>query len=286
MNKEFEEIYNLTTEGLAEQKERLKEFKRDIRESEGLIIGIIIICLIISFATDLLMAKNIFVTVAAMMFVFCTIYTFKNERKIIARQNKYSELALAEMITHIEEKFEYDSNEEISENYYKKSGFDRIYKKLYSKGVIKGVRNNYEMLLANIIVKNQTREIFKGIFAHATLKNQFREIDVMTTNSKNNRKQKYEIPYQGLYMYSEDTEESRKIVTDRVLDVVKEFSNSTGLKLEFMVNQNIIFFRFFDSKILTKPIANDKETKNYLYKYFKIIELVSKLAGDIDKNSI
>jgi len=36
----------------------------------------------------------------------------------------------------------------------------------------------------------------------------------MTVNSKNHRKQKYEVPYQGLYMYSEDTESARKIFTD------------------------------------------------------------------------
>lgn len=286
MDKEFENIYTSTLEELKEQRERVKEFKKDIRESEGLIIGIIIICLIISFATDLQMAKYIFVTVAGMMFLFCTIYTFANERKIIARQNKYSEVALAEMIPQIEEKFIYDKDEEISETYYKKSGFDRIYKQLYSKGVIKGIRNNYEILVANIMVKNQTKEIFRGIFAHATLENQFREIDVMTINSKNNRKQKYEVPYQGLYMYSEDTEESRKIITDKVLELVKDFTKSTGLKVEFMVNQNIIFFRFFDNQIFTKPIANDKETKKYLYKYFKIIEFVAKMSKDIDQNSI
>lgn len=283
MNKEFEEIYKNVTEELSDAKTKINEYKKDIRESEILIIGIIVVCLIISFITDILMAKYIFITVSAMMFIFCTIYTFINERRIIARQNKYSEVALLTAIYHIKDQFTYEKDEQISGTYYRKSGFDRIYKDLESRGCISGERDNHEIAISNIIVKNNSREIFRGIFGYATLHKIFDEIDVMTVNSKNHIKQKYEVPYQGLYMYSADTESSRKVLTDDIFEDVRIFSGTTALKLEFMVNKDLVFFRFFDNKILTKPIANDKETKEYINQYFNIIDFIARIATKIDE---
>ena len=74
------------------------------------------------------MAQYIFVTVAAMMFIFCTFYTFKGERRIIEEQNKFSEVALSELAVHIKDGFVYEKDEELSGSYYRKSGFNRIYK--------------------------------------------------------------------------------------------------------------------------------------------------------------
>lgn len=283
MNQEFEEIYKWTNEKISVEKAKINEYKKDIRQSEGLIIGIIVVCLIISFITNILMAKYIFLTVAIMMFVFCTFYTFRNERKIIARQNRYSEFALSELALHIKDGFTYEKDEEISGSFYRKSGFNRIYKELDSKGVISGTRNGNSISVSNIIVRNQTKEIFRGIFTYGTLKKEFEEIDVMRVNSQNNKKEKYEIPEQGLYMYSENIKKAREIITDEIIEDVKKFTEETKIKFEFMINKNLIFFRFFDNQILTKPIANDKQTKEYLYKYYKIIEFASKLIQKIDK---
>ena len=88
MREDFEKIYEFTNEKIVNEKQRVKEYKKDIRQSEGLIIGIIVVCLIISFLAPTQMAQYIFVTVAAMMFIFCTFYTFKGERRIIEEQNK------------------------------------------------------------------------------------------------------------------------------------------------------------------------------------------------------
>ena len=283
MNQEFEEIYKWTNEKIVEEKKKVNEYKKDIRQSEGLIIGIILVCLMISFMTNILMAKYIFVTVAAMMFIFCSFYTFRNERKIIARQNRFSEFALSELAVHIKDGFTYEKDEEISGSYYRKSGFNRIYKELDSKGVIYGTKNDKEISVSNIIVRSQTKELFRGIFAYGALKNEFEEIDVMRVNSKNNKKEKYEIPSQGLYIYSENMEKAKEIITEDIIEDVKKFNDETKLKFEFMIHKNLIFFSFFDKEILTKPIANDKQTKEYLYKYYRIIEFISKFIEKIDK---
>lgn len=284
MEKEFEKIYEWTNEKISEEKARLKEYKTDIRQSEALIIGIIIICLVIAFITNGLMAKQIFITVAAMMFVFCTFYTFRGERRIIEKQNKFSKIALSELATHIKDGFVYEKDEEMSGSYYRKSGFNRIYKELDSKGIISGTRNNNEISISNIIVRSQTRELFRGIFVYGTLKKEFDEIDVMRVNSQNNRKEKYAIPYQDLYMYSENIKAARKVLTDKILSKVAEFRRDTKIKFEFMINKNLVFFRFFDDGILNKPIINDAQTKEYLYKYYKIIQFVSDFITDIESN--
>ncbi len=282
MNEEFEKIYEWTNEKLTNEREIVKEYKNDIRQSEALIIGIIIICLVISFITDVLMAKYIFLTVAAMMFVFCTLYTFNNERKIIAKQNKYSEIALSELAVHIKDGFVYEKDEELSGSYYRKSGFNRMYKKLESQGVISGTRNNHSISLSNIIVRGEKKEVFRGIFIYGTLEKSQKEIDVMRINSKNNKKEKYQIPNQELYMYAENIEEARKVLTDEILEYIEEFQKETGKKYEYMINRKMVFFRFYDNDILTKPITNDKETKEYLYKYYRIIEFISGLIELID----
>lgn len=283
MREDFEKIYEFTNEKIVNEKQRVKEYKKDIRQSEGLIIGIIVVCLIISFLAPTQMAQYIFVTVAAMMFIFCTFYTFKGERRIIEKQNKFSEVALSELAVHIKDGFVYEKDEELSGSYYRKSGFNRIYKELESYGLISGTKDGHSISLSNIIVKAPNKELFRGIFAYGTLKKSVKEIDVMRVNSKNNKKEKYELPNQELYMYAEEMNDARKIINDDVIKFIEEFKNETKYKFEFMINKDLVFFRFFDNEILTKPIANDKETKEYLYKYYRIIEFLSEFIEKIEK---
>ena len=283
MREDFEKIYEFTNEKIVNEKQRVKEYKKDIRQSEGLIIGIIVVCLIISFLAPTQMAQYIFVTVAAMMFIFCTFYTFKGERRIIEEQNKFSEVALSELAVHIKDGFVYEKDEELSGSYYRKSGFNRIYKELESYGLISGTKDGHSISLSNIIVKAPNKELFRGIFAYGTLKKSIKEIDVMRVNSKNNKKEKYELPNQELYMYAEEMNDARKIIKDDVIKFIEEFKNETKYKFEFMNNKDLVFFRFFDNEILTKPIANDKETKEYLYKYYRIIEFLSEFIEKIEK---
>ena len=283
MREDFEKIYEFTNEKIVNEKQRVKEYKKDIRQSEGLIIGIIVVCLIISFLAPTQMAQYIFVTVAAMIFIFCTFYTFKGERRIIEEQNKFSEVALSELAVHIKDGFVYEKDEELSGSYYRKSGFNRIYKELESYGLISGTKDGHSISLSNIIVKAPNKELFRGIFAYGTLKKSIKEIDVMRVNSKNNKKKKYELPNQELYMYAEEMNDARKIINDDVIKFIEEFKNETKYKFEFMINKDLVFFRFFDNEILTKPIANDKETKEYLYKYYRIIEFLSEFIEKIEK---
>ena len=282
MVEEFEKIYEWTNEKIAKEKEKLREYKNDIRQSEALIIGIIIVSLIIAFFAPSSNAKCVFITVAAMMFLYCTFYSFKHERRIIEKQNQFSEVALSELAVHIKDGFIYEKDEELSGSYYRKSGFNRIYKELESQGVISGTRNGHSISLSNIVVKSNSKELFRGIFVYGTLNKLVDEIDVMRVNSKNNKKEKYEIPNQDLYMYAEKIDNARKILTDDVLKFVEDFAKETKVKFEYMINKELVFFRFFDNEILTKPITNDKETKEYMYKYYRIIEFMSEFIEKID----
>ena len=127
------------------------------------------------------------------------------------------------------------------------------------------------------------KELFRGIFIYGTLAKSIDEIDVMKVNSKNNKKEKFEIPGQGLYMYAESIEEARKVLTDEVLEYIVKFQEETKYKYEYMIHKNMVFFRFFDNEVLTKPITNDNETKAYLYKYYRIIEFMTGLLTLLEK---
>ena len=282
MNREFEEIYEFTNEKIAKEKEALREFKTDIRQSEGLVVGIIVICIIISLITKITIAKYIFITVAAMMLLFCGFYIFSNERKIIGKQNQFSEVALSELAVRIQDGFIYEKEAEISGTYYRKSGFNRVYKDLTSIGVLSGTRNGHNISASNVIVKGQNKELFRGIFTYAELNNSFEEIDLMRVNSKNNKKEKYEIPNTGIFMYSESTVNSQRIINDEVINCMINFMEDTKIKFEMMVNKELVFFRFLDSDILTKPIPNDKETKEFLYKYYRIIDFTAQMSTLLD----
>lgn len=284
MDEEFEEIYKRVNLILIPHNERVKEYKKDTRQTEALIVGIIIACLIVSFIIEEAITKYMFLTVSVMMFIFCTFYTFSNERKITAKQNKYSEVALSELVKHIKDGFVYEKEEELSERYYRESGFDRRYENLYSDGIISGKRNDHNIALSNIIVTDNIKELFKGTFAYSELKKSFDEIDVMTVNSKNSVKEKYEIFSQGLYMYSNSIRKSRKVITDDILADIKEFSKEFGIRFEFMINKKMIYFRFFSNEILTSPIANDKQTKEYLYKYYRIIKFIADFIVKIENS--
>lgn len=283
MDNEFEKIYEWTNEKLKNERMAIKEYKNEIRQSEGLIIGIIILCLVIAFFAPTEIAKYIFITVAVLMFIFCTIYTFRNERKITARQNKYSEYALSELAVHIKDGFVYDKNEEILGSYYRKSGFNRIYKELESHGVISGTKDGHTISISNIMVKSETEELFRGIFGYATLNTSINEIDIMRVNSKNNKKEKYQIPNQEMFIYAENMKEARQVINEGAIQYIEDFMKATDYKLELMVNNNLAFFRFFDQDILTKPLTNDKETKEFLHKYYRIIEFIAGFVDIIDK---
>lgn len=282
MDTEFEKIYEWTNEKLTNEIKNIKEYKNEIRQSEGLIVGIIILCLVIAFFAPTEIAKYIFMTVAALMFIFCTFYTFRNERKITARQNKYSEYALSELAVHIKDGFIYEKNEEISGSYYRKSGFNRIYKELNSQGVISGSKDGHNIALSNIIVKSESEELFRGIFAYGTLNTSFDEIDVMRVDSPNNKKEKYKILNQDMFIYAEKMAKARKVINDDIIQYIENFMAETNYKLEFMINQDMVFFRFFDKDIITKPIVNDKETKEFLYKYYRLIEFISEFIKKIE----
>ena len=278
MDNNFEKIYDWTNEKLTNEKNNLREFKIETRQIEGLIVAIIILCLIIAFFAPTIIAKYIFITVAILMFIICAFYIFKGERNIIEMQNRFSDFALSELVTHIKDGFIYERNEEISEINYKKSGFNRIYGTFESYGLISGDKNNQEISISNIIVKSEQKELFKGVFAYSTISGNFDEIDVMNTNCQNNKKEKYDITGLGLYVYAENMTDARKIITDKVIKYMEQFVNETKIRFELMINKNMIFFRFFDKNILTRPISNEKETKEFLYKYYKIIEFISNFS--------
>lgn len=239
-------------------------------------------CIIISLITKIAIAKYIFITVAGMMLLFCGFYTFSNERKIIDKQNKFSEVALQELTVRIKDGFVYEKEGEISGTYYRKSGFNRTYSDLKSIGVISGTREGHNIYASNVIVKAQSRVAFRGIFSYAELHNNFEEIDLMRVNSQNNKKEKYEIPNTGLFMYSENTNKAKEIVDDGLVAILQKFYEETKIDYEIMLNKEMIFFRFHDSEILTKPLVNDKATKDFLYRYYKIIEFTAIVANYVD----
>ena len=84
-------------------------------------------------------------------------------------------------------------------------------------------------------------------------------------------------------MYAESIEEARKVLTDEVLEYIVKFQEETKYKYEYMIHKNMVFFRFFDNEVLTKPITNDNETKAYLYKYYRIIEFMTGLLTLLEK---
>ena len=61
----------------------------------------------------------------------------------------------------------------------------------------------------------------------------------MRVNSKNNKKEKFEIPNQELFMYSEKMKEARKIITDDIIEKLAKFREESNLKFEFMINKNL-----------------------------------------------
>ena len=83
-------------------------------------------------------------------------------------------------------------------------------------------------------------------------------------------------------MYSERISKARQVLTDDKLEFIKQFKEETKYKLEMMINKNMVFFRFFDNDILTKPITNNKETEEYMYKYYRIITFMSEFVEMID----
>ena len=164
----------------------------------------------------------------AAMIVVALIFMIVNEIKIFGIKLDYKKEILKDFAKTISNDWEYKVDEPISEVYYKKSGFNQTYTKIYSDGYLKAKRNNKEINMGNISVmkditksnKNITVEAFNGIFAHTKIDSYVDEIDVMKTNSKNNIKQKLEIVDGKLYMYSENINKARQVLNNNLLQMI------------------------------------------------------------------
>lgn len=289
-SKEFLNLYESINNKVKKEKERVRNSISDIRYSEILLYFLSFISIIAFFMAPIDSAKLIFLTVGIFMLIISFIYMIINEIKIFGLKSKFKKVLMKEFTASISEEFEYKDNESISEVYYKKSGFNQMYKNIYSDGYIKANKDNRNIEIGNISVikditksnQNITVEVFNGIFAYTTLNEYIDEIDLMRVNSKNNIKEKLEIQNGNLYMYSENIIKAREILDDSMLQKVIKIKKELGIELEIMVNKNEAFFRFFTSNTISTNLFASKNEKQALYYYYLIIQFILDFTKELE----
>ena len=169
------------------------------RQFEMLFFGIIILLLFIIavFPNHILKVVSwisIIVTV-----LILTGYIYSKNVKILEKKIEFKERVLEEFAIHIKDGFVYETNGEISESKYRKSGFNKSYNEFVSNCCMTGERNNRKIGIANVSIEKQDlnskigKQLFKGVFAYCELNENTNEIDVMKVNSNSNKKEKIEL---------------------------------------------------------------------------------------------
>ncbi len=260
------------------------------RQFEMLFFGIIILLLFIIavFPNHILKVVSwisIIVTV-----LILTGYIYSKNVKILEKKIEFKERVLEEFAIHIKDGFVYETNGEISESKYRKSGFNKSYNKFVSNCCMTGERNNRKIGIANVSIEKQDlnskigKQLFKGVFAYCELNENTNEIDVMKVNSNSNKKEKIELEKENLYMYSEDSNYAMKIVDDNIIKLIRKIKKEFNVTLEFMVNKDTLYVRFFISNLNNILLFKVSDEQEVLYKYYRLIQFMDELGNCIENN--
>ena len=289
-SKEFSKLYEEVNQKVKDGKKKASGSISDIRHSEILLFCLSFLSILAFFMAPIYNAKYIFLVVGILMIIISILYMIVNEIKIYGIKLKFKKEILKEFTAELNNNLEYKTDESISEVYYRKSGFNQTYKSIYSDGFIKGKNENRNFEMGNISVikditksnQNITVEVFNGIFAYCAINGNIEEIDLMRVNSKNNIKEKLEIQNGKMYMYADNINEARTILDNNMIDKILNLKNELGIDVEFMVNKNETFYRFFTQNTVSTNLFASKNEMQALYFYYKIINFIIDFTKELE----
>ncbi len=289
-SKEFLKLYEEVNQKVKDGKKKASGSISDIRHSEILLFCLSFLSILAFFMAPIYNAKYIFLVVGILMIIISILYMIVNEIKIYGIKLKFKKEILKEFTAELNNNLEYKTDESISEVYYRKSGFNQTYKSIYSDGFIKGKNENRNFEMGNISVikditksnQNITVEVFNGIFAYCAINGNIEEIDLMRVNSKNNIKEKLEIQNGKMYMYADNINEARTILDNNMIDKILNLKNELGIDVEFMVNKNETFYRFFTQNTVSTNLFASKNEMQALYFYYKIINFIIDFTKELE----
>lgn len=289
-SKEFLKLYEEVNQKVKDGKKKASGSISDIRHSEILLFCLSFLSILAFFMAPIYNAKYIFLVVGILMIIISILYMIVNEIKIYGIKLKFKKEILKEFTAELNNNLEYKTDESISEVYYRKSGFNQTYKSIYSDGFIKGKNENRNFEMGNISVikditksnQNITVEVFNGIFAYCAINGNIEEIDLMRVNSKNNIKEKLEIQNGKMYMYADNINEARTILDNNMIDKILNLKNELGIDVEFMVNKNETFYRFFTQNTVSTNLFASKNEMQALYFYYRIIGFIIDFTKELE----
>lgn len=289
-SKEFLELYEEVNKKVKDGKKKASGSISDIRHSELLLFGLSFLSILAFFMAPIYNAKYIFLIVGILMTIVSILYMIVNEIKVYGIKLKFKKEILKEFTAELNNNLEYRTDESISEVYYRKSGFNQTYKSIYSDGFVKGKNENRNFEMGNISVikditnsdKNITVEVFNGIFAYCAVNADIEEIDIMRVNSKNNIKEKLEIQNGKMYMYADNINKARNILDNNMIDKILNLKNELGIDVEFMVNKNETFYRFFTQNTVSTNLFASKNEMQALYFYYRIINFIIDFTKELE----
>ena len=289
-SKEFLKLYEEVNQKVKDGKKKASGSISDIRHSEILLFCLSFLSILAFFMAPIYNAKYIFLVVGILMIIISILYMIVNEIKIYGIKLKFKKEILKEFTAELNNNLEYKTDESISEVYYRKSGFNQTYKSIYSDGFVKGKNENRNFEMGNISVikditksnQNITVEVFNGIFAYCAINGNIEEIDLMRVNSKNNIKEKLEIQNGKMYMYADNINEARTILDNNMIDKILNLKNELGIDVEFMVNKNETFYRFFTQNTVSTNLFASKNEMQALYFYYKIINFIIDFTKELE----
>jgi len=293
---EFLEICSWVNEKVVKEKNILHFEEVEKRQSQMLIIGIILLMLFIIyvFRDRVVNIGAIFVLVFAVLGL--VLYTILSNLKILKIKVDVKRRVLEEFAIHIRDGFVYESSGEISESKYRKSGFNKNYNEFTSNCFMAGDREGKNMGIANVEVKKRIvdkdnknkkeilKTIFKGVFTYIDLKEFTQEIDLMSTDSNNNVKDKISFDKDNLYIYTEDKEYALSVFDSDILDRIRDMKKEFNTNIELMVNKQMLYIRFFMTDMDNTLLFASNNEKKLLYKYYRMINETYDLSEKIDEN--
>lgn len=299
---EFDIIYNkLLTENITELEIKRKKLKKSclIKNIVATILILIYFAVVFSFPSikeaypNLKLKSDDLKTFSYLLFAIYAIVLWFNTNK----QSKYSEMYKNSIITSFLKNL--NTNLSFSDKVPAEVG---IYKKYTHSTFDKGLHNYFEaddyicdninnIQMCDVVTKRthtkHTETIFRGMFSFTPINKNFNTIIKISKNDTivNNDNKRITMDSSEFENYfnvnANDRVLATRILTSDIMEKILSFYNKFKLSFEIIINEDMLYLRFFTGPMFEPKASDEIINKNALFMYYNIILFITELSNTI-----
>lgn len=282
---------------IMEEWKQLSEKRRKVS-----LITIIIILIIDALLLFIIRPISIFTIVPIFIvdiFIFVISQLISGNKKVIEFNNEYKEKVIDKMLQNFIEELDYIPLKSLPSNIYDEANYGRHYNKYYSDDYFEGKINNQKIIMADLLVQEETKEededgnettetttIFNGLFGKINLNK--------SINSNLNITRGYGLSLfskQKLEMDSHEFEKKFNVYTDNniiamqlltsdIQEDILELYNKYKIDFDIIIMNDKMYVLFHTGNMF-EAFSTKNSPNQVLEEYFEIMKFIYKLVKKV-----